>query len=491
MSSESVDLVVKGDRVVTPQGARRAWVAVKGGRIVAIGDGLGQPPASRVIDANDKLVFPGLVDPECHLGTHRPIKDSFLSESRAAAAGGVTTWGIHQATPKIRKTYIEFPKPEDIVPPSQAMPDFIEQGEQHSVVDFYITPFITTDEQALDIPNVAREYGVTSFKFYLQLMQGPRTQSEWLGRQRGGFLGFDDGTVYLGLEKTAEIGPPGVVAVHPENWEIVRILEERLKKAGRTDMAAWDERSPHFVEAGHVRNYCYYACITGCPIHINHTTTPETVQEIIKARAEGAKVYSQTGHHYLGLNHDVWKINVPLRDEAVREWLWQPLRDGIIDCVGTDHVDIGLPREKMDKGNVWETLSAFPSRVEALAPVMMTEGVLKGHISPERMAQVCCENPARIFGLYPKKGVIAVGADADFAIIDPRRVMTVNRGMIYSSSGWSIWEGSELRGWPVMTILRGKVIAEWPEEAPRAQVIEPPYGRYQARHPGHQLYPLQ
>jgi len=491
MPLDTVDLLVKGDRIVTPQGARSGWVAVSGGRIVAIGEeAASPPPARRTIDATGKLVLPGLVDPECHLGTHRPIKDSFLSETRAAAAVGVTTWGIHQASPKLRKTYIEVPQPQDIVPVSQAMPDFIEQGERYSVVDFYLTPIITTDEQALDIPRVAREYGVTSFKYYLQLMQGPRTASVWAGRERGGFIGFDDGTVYLGMEKTAEIGPPGVVAIHPENWEIVRIFEERLKRAGRTDMAAWDERSPHFCEAGHVRNYAYYARIAGCPLHVNHTTTLETVQEIIKARAEGATIYSQTGHHYLALTHHVWKINVPLRDEATRAYLWQPLRQGDIDCIGTDHVDPGLSREQMDKGNVWETISAFPSRVEALVPVMMTEGVLAGRISVERLVQVCCENPARIFGLYPKKGAIAIGADADFAIVDPKRTMTVKREMIHSSAGWSVWEGTELTGWTVMTILRGRVIAEWPEGAPRAQVIDPPYGKYLARRPGHQLYPI-
>ena len=115
---------------------------------------------------------------------------------------------------------------------------------------FFSTGFITTDEQALDIPRVAREFGVTSFKYYLHMMQGPATHTMWSGRQKGGWLGFDDGTIYLGMEKAAEIGPPGLICIHPENYEIVRIFEERLKKAGRKDMAAWDERSPHFCEAG-------------------------------------------------------------------------------------------------------------------------------------------------------------------------------------------------------------------------------------------------
>jgi len=323
------------------------------------------------------------------------------------------------------------------------------------------------------------------------MMQGPRTYSVWLGRQKGGYFGFDDGTIYLGMEKAAEIGPPGLICIHPENYEIVRIFEERLKRAGRTDMAAWDERSAHFCEAGHVRTYAYYAGVTGCPLYVVHTTTPETIQEIIKARAEGVKIFSQTGHHYLTLSHYVWKINVPLRDDATMAQLWDALRVGHINCIGSDHVDWGMSREEMDKGNVWETISGFPSRIEALLPVMLTEGVGRGRISLEKLVEVCSENPARIFGLYPKKGTISIGSDADLVLVDLERTMKVRREMIYSSAGWSIWESKELKGWPVMTILRGQVIMEWPEGAPRAKItVERPAGRYIPRKPGHQLYPL-
>lgn len=371
------------------------------------------------------------------------------------------------------------------------LPEFIELVESYSLVDMFLTGFITTDEQALDIPRVGREFGVTSFKYYLHMMQGPRTFSSWSGRQKGGWLGFDDGTIYLGLEKAAEIGPPGLICIHPENYEIVRIFEDRLKKAGRTDMAAWDERSPHFCEAGHVRTYAYYAGIVGCPIYIVHTTTKESIDEIIKARAEGVKVYSQTGHHYLTLSHDVWKINVPLRSEQTMGQLWQALQAGHIDCIGTDHVDWGMSREQMDKGNVWETSSGFPSRVESYLPVMLTEGVHKGRITLEKLVQLCSENPAKIFGIYPKKGTISVGSDADFVVVDLQRSVKVKRDMVYSSAGWSIWEGTELKGWPVITILRGRIIMEWPEGAPRANiVVDRPMGRYLPRKPGHQLYPI-
>jgi len=490
MAVSEMDLVIQGGRVVTSGGVNNLAIGIKGGRIVVLTSGSQSLPARQTIDADGNYVLPGIVDPENHMGTHRPLKASLNSETRAAAAGGVTTWGMMQASPKLRKEYIHEPEAKDVVPFSQVMPEFIEVVESHSFVDIFLTGFITTDEQVLDIPKVAREFGVTSFKYYLHMMQGPRTQAQWAGRQRGGWLGFDDGTIYLGMEKAAEIGPPGIICIHPENYEIARIFEDRLKRAGRTDMAAWDERSPHFCEAGHVRTYAYYAGVTGCRLYVVHTTTQESIDEILKARAEGVKIFSQTGHHYLTLSHDIWKINVPLRDEATMARLWEALRAGHIDCIGTDHVDWGMSRDQMDKGNVWETSSGFPSRVEAYLPVMLTE-VHKGKISLEKLVQVCCENPARIFGLYPKKGAIGIGSDADLVIVDLERTAKVTQGMIYSSAGWSIWEGRELKGWPVMTILRGNVIMEWPDGTPRAKIMtERPQGRYLPRKPGQALYPI-
>lgn len=140
---------------------------------------------------------------------------------------------------------------------------------------------------------------------------------------------------------------------------------------------------------------------------------------------------------------------------------------------------------------MWETSSGFPSRVESYLPVMLTEGVHQGRISLEKLVQLCCENSARIFGLYPKKGVISIGSDADLVIVDLQRAAKVTRDMIYSSAGWSIWEGKELKGWPVMTVLRGNVIMEWPEGAPRAKMLaEKPAGRYLPRKPGQELYPI-
>ena len=150
--------------------------------------------------------------------------------------------------------------------------------------------------------------------------------------------------------------------MHCENWEIARVFEERLLKAGRKEYKIWNERSPHFCEAGHVHAYTYYARILKCPLYIQHTTTPETLEEITRARADGATVYAQTGPHYLSLAEDMWRINVPLRSQETIEILWQALADGRIDTVGSDHTNTGRPRKEMEvPGDIWATRTGFSS----------------------------------------------------------------------------------------------------------------------------------
>lgn len=256
-------------------------------------------------------------------------------------------------------------------------------------------------------------------------------------------------------------------------------------------MAAWDERSPHFCEAGDVRTYAYYAKAAKCPIFINHVTTAETIEELLKARTEGTKIFGNTQACYLSLSHDAWKINVPLRDKESMEKLWTALRDDMISCISSDHVCAGMTREEMEvPGDMWATMSGFPSRAEALLPVILSEGVNKGRISLQKAVEVCCENPARIFGVYPKKGVIMVGSDADLVVVDLGLTRKVAKGMIHSAAGWSIYEGWEMKGWPIMTILRGNVMMEWPEKEPKAKIVGSPIGEYIPRKLGHGLYPL-
>jgi len=472
MAITTADIVLKNGLVVTPAGAIEGGVAVSGGKITAIGKDSSLPPATREIDLAGKYLLPGVIDPEVHLGGHRPLADDFQSETRAAAASGVTTWGMQLVSLAITGAAEKVKGPADIPSFTRAMPLFYE-ASRSAAIDFFLSPILGTEEHVEEMPYLAAEHGITSFKLHLQ-MQGV-WKPEWPA------YSFDDGMIFSVFETVAKFGAPAIALLHCENWQIARVLQKRLMNAGRTDMGAWDDRSPWFTEAGHARTYLYYARIAGCPIYVVHVTTKETIAEIEKAKAEGLKVYSEIGAHYLVLDKDAWKINVPLRDRSTHETLWHALASGAIDCVGSDHVAHTRSRESMETGNVWTTISGFPSRVEGMFPMLLSEGVNKGRLSMERLAQVASENPARIFGLYPKKGAILPGADGDFVVVDLKRRVKITREILHTITPWSIYEGRDVTGWPVMTIVRGNIVMQWPDDEPRAWVTDAAIGQYQRR----------
>jgi len=472
MANTSADIVFKNGWIVTPAGVVEGGVAITGDKIAAVGRDAYLPTAEREIDLAGKYLLPGAIDPECHLGSHRALADDFYSETRAAAAAGVTTWGMQLVSLAITGGAEKVKGPADIPSFTQAMPLYYE-ASRSAAIDFFLTPILGTDEHVAEIPYLAKEHGISSFKLHLQ-MQGP-WKSSWPA------YAFGDGSVYRVFESVARLGAPAIALLHCENWEIARVLEQQLKEAGRTDMGAWDDRSPAFTEAGHARTYLYYARVAGCPIYVVHVTTKDTIAEINQAKADGLTVYSEIGTHYLVLHKDAWKINVPLRDRSTHELLWQALASGAIDCIGSDHVAHTRTRESMETGNVWTTISGFPSRVEGMLPMMLSEGVNKGRITIERLAQVASENPARIFGLYPKKGAIIPGADADLIVVDLKRRATITKQLLQTITPWSVYEGREVTGWPVMTLVRGTIVMEWPEGEPRAKVTQACVGQYLRR----------
>jgi dihydropyrimidinase/dihydroorotase len=472
MAITTADIVLKNGLVVTPAGTIEGGVAVSDGKITAVGRDSSLPAATREIDLAGKYLLPGVIDPEVHLGGHRPLADDFQSETRAAAASGITTWGMQLVSLAITGGAEKVKGPADIPSFTQAMPLFYE-ASRSAAIDFFLSPILGTEEHVEEMPYLAAEHGIISFKLHLQ-MQGV-WKPEWPA------YSFDDGMIFSVFETVAKFGAPAIALLHCENWQIARVLQKRLMSAGRTDMGAWDDRSPWLTEAGHASTYLYYARIAGCPIYVVHVTTKETIAEIEKAKAEGLIVYSEIGAHYLVLHKDAWKINVPLRDRSTHDTLWQALASGAIDCVGSDHVAHTRSRGSMETGNVWTTISGFPSRVEGLLPMLLSEGVNRGRLSMERLAQVASENPARIFGLYPKKGAILPGADGDFVVVDLKRRVKITRDILHTITPWSIYEGWEATGWPVMTLVRGNIVMEWPEAEPRARVTGAAVGQYQRR----------
>ncbi len=480
-----VDLVVTGGTLVTPSGARRAGLAVDDGKVVAIAADELLPPARTTYDASGKTIIPGLVDSEAHPGCYSPLKDDLASESRAAAAAGVTTWGIHAPSTRMgHPRFVEFVQPEDVVSFHDVFEHFVELVESDSAIDVFATYMLETDQHAQEIPEYARDHGVTSFKLYLQSMS-PEAEPFWPGRRAGLGHGFDDGMVFATMEAVAALGAPGVVAMHCENWEIARIFDARLRASGRTDWATWSDRSPHFLEAQHIRAYGYLAEVTGAPIYIQHATTPESYREILDLRSRGVTCWAQTGPHWLHFakgEPNAWRINVPLRSRENNPNIWRALRDDVVNAVGSDHVVSWEPSDydSSYSDNIWTLKTGFTSRVEMLLPVLL-EGVHQGKLTLERLVEVACASPARIFGLYPTKGTLEVGSDADFVVLDLDRVVTVSNEQVLTRSGWTVLDGHTIHGWNVATFLRGKQVARFEDGAPRPEYLGDADGRYLRR----------
>lgn len=506
-----MDLVVKGGKVVRPTHVSEEWVAVDNGRIVGLGNTDSWPEAKRIIDASGKYVLPGLVDPEIHPvvpppGTYitdEPCKEVMFKDTRALLAMGITSAGMQLPAVEWNAHLRDFEnikwEREDIPSLMEAFPGYLEMMAD-SWIDHWLTPVLVNDAQAKEIPEFAKKHGVTSYKFYHHCSPGEHIWSMWPIMPRLGFYYYDDGTVYLAMKNIAALGPPGVVQMHCENWEIGRVRKEELmaqKGVVQTDPSYWDEKSPAFCEAGRIRDYAYYAKITGCPLYIQHVTTPESCEEVVRARAEGTRVYGQSGVHYLTLDKSTWPVNVPLRSKDTFPRMWEALRTGRgIDAIGSDHVCWGRTLEEIEKTgleykkDIWATYEGFVGRGEGMLPLMLSEGVNKGRISLERLVQVCCASPSRIFGLYPQKGAIELGSDADLVLVDLERTKTLTRDQVLNYIGWSIFEGWEIKGWPVMSVLRGEVMTEWPEGEPRTKILGKPKGQYLPRRPGSGLYCL-
>ncbi|MCD0452083.1 amidohydrolase family protein [Actinocorallia sp. API 0066] len=490
MAEEKLDLKVVNGTVVLGDGRYRFGIGVKDGKIVALAPDDLLPDAKEVVDARGNHVIPGVVDSEAHPGCYVPFEYDMRTESRAAACAGITTWGIQAPMTRMGTTpFKEVIGKSDVRSFHESFPSAKKVIEDVSHTDAYLCYMLETDQHADEIPEYVEQHGVTDYKLYLQT-RGMKSMSDeidnnWPSRRAGLGTGIDDGTVFRVMEEVAHYG--GMVHIHPENWEIGRVFEERLRKAGRTDFGAWTDRSPDFLEAQHIRAYSYLAQQTPgrVSLYLQHCTTQLSFDEVLKARGEGVDVYAQTGPAWLWAEPEQgWRINVPLRRRDNIEALWVALADGIVDVVGSDHVVGWEPAtyEEMYNANIWDCRTGF-SRVEMLLPVLLSEGVAKGRISLERMVQVVCENPAKTAGLWGRKGSLLPGFDADITIVDAGREVTVGKEHLNTRSGWSIMEGHTFTGWPVKTILRGKVTAEWADDSPGMRPVGDPRGEYLARTP--------
>ncbi len=430
-----LDLVVKNGLLVIPgAGISKSALAVNNGKIVGICEDDGQLKAKKVIDAQGNYVLPGVIQPHAHLGKLDQLED-YATETRSASIGGVTT-------------LIEFHRQwEDY---SDNFSQRVKLAGAQAYVDFSFHFHIMSDEHLEKIPAYVN-LGVSSFKF---IMTNRGNESGAKGASE-----YNDGLLYAALVKLREF--PGTVAcIHAENSEIIRYNTEKLRKQGRDDLRAWSEARPSCSESESINRALYFSKITQCPLYIVHMTTAEGLQLVREHRRNGlSRVYTETCPQYLTHNMQdnlgrTGKFTPPLRTKADNDALWGGLSNGDIDAIGVDQVARKVDAEQI---NIWER-SNTPREAATALSVLISEGFHKRGLDMERIAKITSYNVARIFNLYPRKGTLAVGSDADFVIVDVNREKKVSKEIIQSFSQFSIYEGWTLKGWPVLTVCRGKVI---------------------------------
>lgn len=381
-------------------------------------------------------IFPGLIDAHVHFGFGEKITE-YETESIYAAQGGVST---------ILGYFLNNEAYEDVYKREQ------EYAKERAYVDYGFHFSVANEEHIKNMRQYVETYGVTSFKYFMNFKG---EEGRYLGLD-----GTDDGYFLEMLETAAEIGGVQIVC-HTENIEIVNRLRRKTQSQGRNTLKDWCRSKPAFTEAENCVRAMLFAEHTGAHIYIPHLSSRLALDEVRRWRERYPHIIVETCPHYLTHTEDadigsVGKANPPFRTQEDIDALWEGLRDGSINVVASDHV----PRKLETKQRpIWLASQGFPGTATIL-PILLNEGYHKDRLSLSRIAELLTESPAKTFGLWPIKGQIAVGADADLTFVDLDKVRLVDSSELGSYSDYSLYDGWKLKGWPVRTIVRGKTVMQ-------------------------------
>jgi dihydropyrimidinase len=433
-----LDLVIAHGTLITAEASLAADLRIANGKIAAIGHHLG---GRETIDADGKLVLPGAVDEHVHL--QMPVgefssSDDFYSGTVAAACGGTTT-------------VIDFVEPrlgESLV---QALTKRRAEADGHVVADYglHMTLSRADDESLNQIP-AAIEAGTASFKLYMAY-EGLR---------------LDDGGLLRTLAALRKHG--GRALVHAENHHAIVYLTAQALAQGRIGPEDHPLTRPDWMEAEAVHRLLALAGVTNTPLVLAHLSCGLGLNEVRAARARGQTVWVETCPQYLLLDESEYRrpgfegakfvMSPPLRTEADRTALWAGLAAGEVNTVGTDHCPFFYETQKTRGRDNFSRIPGGAPGIETRLSLLYTHGVRTGRLTLERWVEVCCTEPARRFGLAPRKGTLAVGADADVVLFDPERCVTLSVTALHQNVDYCPYEGWQVHGYPVTVLSRGEVI---------------------------------
>ena len=432
------DVLIKNAKIVSSQEIIEGNLYIRDEKIAAVSRELLDEGAAKVIDAAGKYAMPGVVDEHVHIiDMGQPELGKYELDSGGAAVGGITT-------------VLEMPLS---MPPSTTLENFKKKEERAGsafVVDYGLYGGAVPGN--LEEMYKINDAGCIGFKAMMA------------GSVPGMFDVADDGSLLEIFRAIKEMD--STIGVHAENDALIHIEEQHLKAAGRKDITAYLDSRSEFQENEAVRRAIYLNSDPECRLIIVHASNPGAVDIIHQAKAEDHNVHCETGPHYLALCKEdgpkigpYMKFAPPAREKAQTDILWQQLAEGKIDTIGSDHG--GHTKENKEKGwaDIWQAGNGALG-LETSLPVMLTEGVNKGRITMQKLVEVMCENPAKLFRIFPKKGTLQVGADADVVLVDLDKEYTVDAAKFHSVVRHSPFNGFAIKGAPVLTMVRGTVVAE-------------------------------
>ena len=424
---ETYDHLIKNGLVVGPRTIKKLDLAVQDGRIAGMASDMKENRAKHVIDAGGKYVLPGLID----VHVHPVYVDSIEDCSSLGAFGGITTM-IHYA----------FARPGMNL--AETVEQTIGEGRRISHTDFAVHgAMFDVKNQIQDLPRCVK-MGVTSFKMFMTY-----AKQKWM---------TDDYFLAKGMDAIAQLG--GLAMVHAEDGLAIDYLEDKYH--GRPQKEVYLKTKPGILEADAAFRAISLAEVTDCPLYIVHVSAGRTLKPIQWARARGQVVFTETCPQYLCLSDKdlqekgpLAKIGPPLRTIRDNEALWQALKAGLIDVIASDHA----PKDKKICDDFLEALVGAPSS-ETMFTVTYQRGVNEGRLDLCTLVRAMSETPARIFGLFPRKGILQKGSDADLVLFDPAGKHRIRQETQHSNAPYTLYEGLECLGAPEMVMQRGEVIVE-------------------------------
>ena len=441
------DTVIVGSHVVMPTGIIDKNIVLDEGKIIGFTNDI--PSSDRKINADGLVAIPGVIDTHVHYGVYSPIEYAAVSESHAAAIGGITTM---MRMLRRGDSYKNSLSPQ------------LNASSKSHYIDYAIHASIFNTQQ-VDEMQYCVENGVTSFKLYMNL--GGEVGHVYMDMEPGKNLLQEERVevtseiVEKVVKNSSSLGCP--VLVHAEDYEECGCGIKKAKEKNQDGLSAWSESRPTKSEAKSIQTIAKFARDSNCTIYFAHIGSQNALEQISEERKNGTKIFVETCPHYLTLSHEnqegyLAKVMPPIRSQSDVLSVWNAINQNSVNTIGTDHVANQI-KLKLDGNTVWDALAGFPG-IGTLLPLMLSEGVNKNKITISQLVNLTSMNAAKIFGMYPTKGSLEINSDADITLIDLKKEQKVTTELFGGFSDYIVYDGWELKGWPVKTIVRGQIIAE-------------------------------